>query len=76
MYAYNHVFMHVFSTHDDVMKKVILLTHTSLWNVTLFCTEYQQCSSPGGPLTGEWVLTDVADNTQLGTEERIRNKGI
>ena len=47
-----------------------------IWNGTLFCTEYQQCSSPGGSLTGEWVLTDVADNTQLGTEERIRNKGI
>ena len=54
----------------------MLSCEVPIWNGTLFCTEYQQCSSPGGPLTGEWVLTDVADNTQLGTEERIRNKGI
>ena len=40
----------------------------------IICAEYQQCPSPGGPLTGEWVLTDVADNTQLGTRERIRDK--
>ena len=38
------------------------------------CAEYQQCPSPGHTLTGEWVLTDVADNTQLGTRERIRDK--
>ena len=25
-------------------------------------------------LTGEWVLTDVADNSQRGTNERIRKK--
>ena len=42
--------------------------------VIIICAEYQQCPSPGGPLTGEWVLTDVADNTQLGTRERIRDK--
>ena len=42
--------------------------------VIIICTEYQQCPSPCGPLTGEWVLTDVADNTQLGTRERIRDK--
>ena len=41
----------------------------------IFCTEYQQCSSPGDALTGEWVLTDVADNTQLGRKERMREKG-
>ena len=38
------------------------------------CAEYQQRPSPGGPLTEEWVLTDVADSTQLGTRERIRDK--
>ena len=42
--------------------------------VIIICAEYQQCPSPGGPLTGEWVLTDLADNTQLGTRERIRDK--
>ena len=38
-------------------------------------TEYQKSSSPGDPPTGEWVLTDVADNTQLGNKDRIRDKG-
>ena len=42
--------------------------------VIIICAEYQQCPSPGGPLTGEWVLTDVADSTQLRTRERIRDK--
>ena len=42
--------------------------------VIIICTEYQQCPSPGVPLTGEWDLTDAADNTQLGTRERIRDK--
>ena len=42
--------------------------------VIIICAEYQQSPSPGNPLTGEWVLTDVADNTQLGTRERIRDK--
>ena len=42
--------------------------------VIIICAEYQQCPSPGSPLTREWVLTDVADNTQLGTMERIRDK--
>ena len=41
----------------------------------IISTEYQKCSSPGGPPTGEWVLTDVADNTQLGNKDRIRDKG-
>ena len=27
-------------------------------------------------LTGEWVLTDVADNSQRGTSERIREKMV
>ena len=45
-------------------------------DVMVFCTEYQQCSSPGDTLTGEWVLTDVADNTQLGSKEKLREKGI
>ena len=40
----------------------------------IICAEYQQCPSPGGRLTEEWVLTDVADNTQLGTRERIKDK--
>ena len=39
------------------------------YNVPPISTEYQQSD-------GEWVLKDVADNTNLGTEERIRSKGI
>ena len=38
-------------------------------------TECQKSPSPGGPPTGEWVLTNVADNTQLGNKDRIRDKG-
>ena len=34
----------------------------------------QQCPSTGGPPTREWVLTDIADSTQLGTRERVRAK--
>ena len=36
--------------------------------------ESQQCPSTGGPPTREWVLTDIADSTQLGTRERVRAK--
>ena len=36
-----------------------------------FCTT-ESCPSTGDPLTEEWVLTDVADSTQLGTRERVR----
>ena len=36
--------------------------------------ESQQCPSTGGPPTNEWVLTDIADSTQLGTRERVRAK--
>ena len=33
-----------------------------------------ECPSTGGPHTREWVLTDIADSTQLGTRERVRAK--
>ena len=36
--------------------------------------ESQQCLSTGGPHTRKWVLTDIADSTQLGTRERVRAK--
>ena len=36
--------------------------------------ESQQCPSTGGPPTRDWVLTDIADSTQLGTRERVRAK--
>ena len=36
--------------------------------------ESQQCPSTGGPTTREWVLTEIADSTQLGTRERVREK--
>ncbi len=36
--------------------------------------EYQEHSSTDGPPTGEWVLTDTAESSQLGTEQRIRQK--
>ena len=37
--------------------------------------EYQQCPSTGGGApTSEWVLTDLADSSQLGTSQRLRAK--
>ena len=33
--------------------------------------ESQQCPSTGGPPTREWVLTNIADSTQLGTREMV-----
>ena len=36
--------------------------------------ESQQCPSTGGSPTREWILTDIADSTQLGTRERVRAK--
>ena len=35
---------------------------------------HQEVSSDDGPPSTQWVLTDVADNKQLGTPERIREK--
>ena len=36
--------------------------------------EYQQKSSHGGPLTSQWILTDTADSSQLGTPRRVQDK--
>ena len=36
--------------------------------------EYQKHTSSDGPHTGEWVLTNVADCSQLGTRQRIEEK--
>ena len=41
---------------------------------TTCSVEYQQRSSHGGPLTSQWVLTDTADSTQLGTHRRVQDK--
>ena len=36
--------------------------------------EYQEHPSGDGSPTGEWVLTDAAEGSQLGTEERVKKK--
>ena len=37
--------------------------------------ESMECpSTNGGPSTREWVLVDVANNSQRGTSERLREK--
>ena len=36
--------------------------------------EYQECPSVDGPPTREWIITDMADRSQLGTEERVKEK--
>ena len=50
----------------------IYITLTCHALISIISTEY---TSSDGPISGEWVLTDVADNTQLGKEERIGDKG-
>ena len=41
----------------------------------LLFLEYQQSSSTGGGApTSEWVLTDLADSSQLATPQRLRAK--
>ena len=36
--------------------------------------EYREHASGSGPPTGEWVLTDQADGTQLGKTARVQEK--
>ena len=43
-------------------------------HVEPFLAESQQHPSTDGSSTREWVLTDIADSTQLGTKERRRAK--
>ena len=44
-------------------------------NVISNTPEYQQCPSTGsGAPTSEWVLTDLADSSQLVTPQRLRAK--
>ena len=41
----------------------------------LLSLEYRQCPSTGGGAhTSEWVLTDLADSSQLATPQRLRAK--
>ena len=38
-------------------------------------SEYQQSASTGGGSpTSEWILTDLADSSQLATPQRLRDK--
>ena len=53
------------------MLKLIQPENSQRWYTPV---ESQQCPSTGGPHTREWVLTDIADSTQLGTRERVRAK--
>ena len=44
-------------------------------SISVSTPEYQQCPSTGGGApTSEWVLTDLADSSQLGTPQRLRAK--
>ena len=60
------------SVHYSITK----LCHPNLTPCICYYTpvESQHCPSTGGPPTREWVLTDIADSTQLGTRERVRAK--
>ena len=63
------------STHQLIHILTFVHDSVTLFIVQTISTEYHKSSSPGGPPTGESVLTDVADNTQLGNKDRIRDKG-
>ena len=50
-------------------------TTLSLSLSTVFLhAEWQEHPSRGGLPTGEWVVTDIAEGPQLGTEQRVREK--
>ncbi len=36
--------------------------------------EYQECPSSDGPPTRQWVVTDKAEGSQLGNEQRVKEK--
>ena len=47
----------------------------SSFNPALYLNiEYRECPSTSGAPTSEWVLTDVANNSQRGTSQRLREK--
>ena len=50
----------------------IYITLTCHTLISIISTE---CTFSDGPISGEWVLTDLADNTQLGKEKRVGDKG-
>ena len=42
--------------------------------IIFFFIDHLEFQHRRGPPTREWVLTDIADSTQLGTRKRVRNK--
>ena len=50
----------------------ILLRHSSSLKLSIVFlhAEYQEHPSSHVPPTGEWVLTDTAEHSQLGSEEK------
>ena len=64
--------------HNSRAKPVYLWEHSMQVPPLLISIspEYQQCPSTGGVPTREWVLTDLADSSQLGTSQRVREKMV
>ena len=59
------------------MKGMTTKPVNSLYLPLYYChvlSAYQEVSSGDGPPTRQWVLTDVADNRQLGTPQRVAEK--
>ena len=64
---------------SDHLEIVVILTVIMLsLKVSTVClhAEYQERPSGDGTPTGEWALTDVASGSQLGSEQRVTEKGI
>ena len=58
-------------TPDYACMVPLCTVHTPDYVLCLFYAEYQE--HPSLP-TGEWVLTDTAEGSQLGTEKRLAEK--
>ena len=75
------VIMNILNPDHWLSGDVIIILHNvqginfqhSNQSIHLFHAEYQQSPSTGA---GEWVLTDLADSSQLGTSQRVREKMV
>ena len=65
-------------THDHMLCTfwlIVTLSHLHCLSSLSPHVESRRCpSTSGGPSTREWVLVDVANNSQRGTSERLREK--
>ena len=73
-------------SYDDAVTSTCHVDQKVMFIFSMICQKFLLRGSPSlmlffclaelESLTGEWVLTDVADNSQRGTSERIREKMV